>query len=248
MSNRLLITVLVAATLVMTLLLAPMRLLVSGLAGSEGFGVAGVSGVVWSGRLKDVSLAGAPIGTWKGGLNPLALVTGQVRIDLKQDRAASGQRAVLLLGGRDKGVERLNLRTSVDLSAMGLPLSGDVAFRDTTAVFRNGRCVRAGGEIRLRLIGDGPLRGSVLSGVSTCRANSWTATLSGKAGGADLKMTSRVEGSGRYQLEMTAATTDADLIQGLVASGFSRDAIGARRTVNGRLIRASTDQGVKRAP
>ena len=248
MSNRLLIVCLVAATLVMTLILAPMRLLVSGLAGSEGVRVADVSGVVWRGRLKDVSLAGAPIGTWKGGLNPLALVTGQVRIHLRQDRVSSDQRAVLLPSGRDRGMERLSLRTSVDLSALGLPLSGDVAFRDVAAVFRDGRCVRAGGEIRLRLIGDGPLGGSVLSGVATCRANSWTATLSGKAGGADLKMTSWVEGSGRYQLEMTAATVDADLIQGLVASGFSRDAIGARRTVNGRILRASTDQGVKRTP
>lgn len=248
MSNRLLIAILLVATLAMTLLFAPMRLLVSRLAGSEAFSMSGVSGVVWSGRLEDITLAGSPIGTWKGGLDPLALVTGQVRIGLKQERAASDQRVTLLLGGRDKGVRRLNLRTAVDLSAMGLPLSGDVAFRDAAAVFRGGRCARAGGEIRLRLIGDGPLRGSVLSGVSACRANSWTATLSGKADGADLKLTSRVDGAGRYQLEMTVATTDADLIQGLVASGFSKDAVGARRTVNGRLLPASTDQGVKRTP
>ncbi|AAK22170.1 type II secretion system protein N [Caulobacter vibrioides] len=235
MSHRLLLVILVIATLVMTVVFAPMRLLTKDLAGSSAVGAAGVSGVVWAGRLKDVTLAGAPIGSWKGGLDPLSLLTGHVRMGLRHDKTGSDQRAVLWLAGRDRGVERLNLRTGLDLAALGLPLSGDVAFRDATAVFRKGRCARAGGEIRLRLIGDGPLRGSVLSGVSACRSDSWLATLSGKAGAADLTLVGRVEGDGRYQLEMSAATTDPDLIQALVAGGFTRDATGARRTVAGRL-------------
>lgn len=239
MSNRLFIAALIVATLVMTVALAPMSLLTERLARTEAFGAAGVSGAVWRGRLKDVTLAGAPIGTWRGGLNPLALVTGQVRMSLRHDKAGSDQRATLLLSGRDKGVERLSLRTSADLAPLGLPLTGDVALRDVSAVFRNGRCARAGGDMRLRLIGDGPLRGAVLSGVAVCRADTWTTTLSGRAAGADLTLSGRMQGDGRYQLEMSAATTDPDLIQGLVASGFVRDATGVRRSVDGRLIAAS---------
>lgn len=239
MSNRILVAALAIATLIMIVVLAPMSLLTARLARTEAFGAAGVSGAVWHGRLKDVTLAGAPIGTWKGGLNPLALVTGQVRIGLKHDKARSDQRATLLLSGRDKGVERLSLRTSADLAPLGLPLTGDVALRDVSAVFRNGRCARAGGEMRLRLIGDGPLRGAVLSGVAVCRADTWTTTLSGRAAGADLTLSGRMQGDGRYQLEMSAATTDPDLIQGLVASGFVRDATGVRRSVDGRLFAAS---------
>lgn len=235
MNNRVLIATLIVATVILTVLLAPMRLLVSGLAGSEAVGMAGFSGVVWSGRLKGVTLGGAAQGTWKAGLNPFALATGQIRVSLKQAKPASGQRAVVLLGGRDKGVERVNLRTSVDLAQLGLPLKGDVAFQDVTAVFRKGVCARAGGDIRLRLTGDGPLQGSVLSGASACRADSWASTLNGKANGADLQLTTRVEGSGRCQLEMTIATTDEAIIQGLLASGFSRDAAGARRTIDGRM-------------
>lgn len=236
MSNRFLIAALIVATLIMTAALAPMSLLTERLARTEAFGAAGVSGAVWNGRLKDVTLAGAPIGTWRGGLNPLALVTGQVRMGLRHDKAGSDQRATLLLSGRDKGVERLSLRTSADLAPLGLPLTGDVALRDVSAVFRNGRCARAGGDTRLRLIGDGPLRGAVLSGVAVCRADTWTTTLSGRAAGADLTLSGRVQGDGRYQLEMSAATTDPDLIQGLVAGGFVRDATGARRSVDGRLV------------
>lgn len=235
MSHRLLLVILVIATLVMVLVFAPMRLLTKGLAGSSVVGAAGVSGVVWAGRLNDVTLAGAPIGSWKAGLDPLSLLTGQVRMTLRRDKAGTDQRAVLWLAGRDRGVERLNLRTSLDLAVLGLPLSGDVAFGDATAVFRNGRCARAGGEIRLRLIGDGPLQGSVLRGGASCRADSWIATLSGKAGAADLVLVARAEGDGRYQLEISAATTDPDLVRALVAGGFVQDATGARRTVTGRV-------------
>lgn len=251
MTNRILIAILIAATLLMIPLLAPMRLLVSVLGGSDILGMTGVSGTVWAGRLKNVTLAGAPIGTWKASLDPLALVGGQIRVVVKQDRADSDQRAVLLLGRRDKGVARLNLRTSIDLSGVGLPLNGDAAFKDVTAAFREGRCAGARGDIRLRLIGEGPLQGAVLNGVSACRGDSWTATLIGRSGGADLTLTTRIELTGRYQLEMMVATTDADLIQGLLAGGFSRDAAGARLTVDGRLFppdEASADQGVKRAP
>ncbi|MDR7229893.1 general secretion pathway protein N [Caulobacter sp. BE264] len=235
MSNRLLLVVLAVATLVMVLVFAPMRLLTKGLAGSSVVGAAGVSGVVWAGRLNHVTLSGTPIGSWKGGLNPLTLLTGQVRMSLRRGNGGPDQRAVLLLAGRERGVERLNLRTSLDLALLGLPLSGDVAFRDTTAVFRKGRCARAGGEIRLRLIGEGPLSGSVLSGVSACRSDSWIATLSGKAGATDLTLVGRLEKDGRYQLEMSATTTDPDLVQALVTGGFQRDATGARRTVTGRV-------------
>lgn len=239
MSNRLLIVILIVATLVMTVVFAPMSLLTRGLTRGGVFGVAGVSGAVWNGRLKDVTLGGAPIGSWKGGLDPLALVTGQVRMGLKHAKTGSDQRAVLLLRGREKGVESLNLRTSADLAALGLPLTGDVALRDVSAVFRNGRCARAGGEMRLRLIGEGPLRGAVLSGVAVCRADTWTTVLSGRAAGADLTLSGRVQGDGGYQLEMAVATTDPDLIQGLVAGGFARDATGVRRAVDGRLASSS---------
>lgn len=244
MSNRSLFAIFIVATLVMGVLFAPMKLLTKGLAGAQMLRAAGVSGVVWNGRFGDVTLANAPIGSWKGGLDPLALVTGQVRIGLKQDRAASDQRVTLLLGGRDKGVERLSLRTSVDLAPAGLPLSGDIAFRDVTAVFRKDRCARAEGTIQLRLIGEGPLQGSVLSGASVCRSSIWTATLSGRARDSDLLLTARVEGNGAYQLEMSVATADLDLIQGLVASGFVRDATGARRVITGRLAAPSSDEGV----
>lgn len=251
MRNRVLIAIFVVLALVMTAVLTPMRLLVSGLVGSNLAGASVVSGTVWSGRLKDVTVIGAPLGSWTAGLDPLALLGGGVRMGLRQDKAGSDQRAKLLLAGRDKGVDDLSLRTLVDLTGVNLPITGDIAFKDSAAVFREGRCAKAGGEIRIRLTGEGPMRGTVLSGVPVCRGEAWTANLTGMTTGATLNLVSRIEGSGAFQLEMAIATTDEPTIQGLLASGFSRDAAGARRTIDGRLFgppKRSADQGVKRAP
>jgi general secretion pathway protein N len=248
MSSRSLIALFVAAAMVMTVALAPMSLLTAGLKPAQMVGIGAVSGVVWRGRFERVAFAGAPIGTWTGGINGLALLTGKLRMALAQDRAGSPQRVVLLLRGHERGVERLALRTSLELTPLGLPLTADIAARDLTAVFRNGRCARAAGDVRLRLLGEGPLGGATLSGASVCRADAWLAVLSGRAGAADLKLVGRVEGDGRYQLEMSVVTADPDLIQALLASGFSRDATGARRTVDGRLWGASGQEGMKRSP
>lgn len=250
MRNRTLIALLVVLTLVMTAALTPMRLLVSDLLGSSLAGASAVNGTIWSGRLKDLSVVGAPLGSWRAGLDPLALLGGGVKLGLKQDKAGSDHGAKLLLAGRDKGVDRLTLLTPVDLTAIGLPVAGDIAFQDASAVFRKGRCAKAGGEIRVRLISEGPLQGAALKGVPVCRGEAWTAALVGQAAGATLSLSARVNGAGGFQLEMAVATTDPDLIQGLMASGFTRDASGVRRTIDGRLFgpaKSSAKQGVKRA-
>lgn len=249
MRNRTLIALLVVLTVVMTAVLTPMRLLVSDLLGTSLAGASSVSGTVWRGRLKDLSVVGAPLGSWRAGLDPLALLGGGVKLGLKQDKAGSDRKAKLLLAGRYKGVDRLTLLTPVDLTAIGLPVAGDIAFQDAAAVFRNGRCAKAGGEIRIRLTSEGPLQGSTLKGTPVCRGEAWTATLAGQAPGATLGLASRVNGAGGFQLEMSVITTDPDLIQGLMATGFTRDASGVRRTIDGRLFgppKSSAKQGVKR--
>lgn len=245
MRNRTLIALLVVLTLVMTAVLTPMRLLVSDLLGTSLAGVSSVSGTVWRGRLKDLSVVGAPLGSWRAGLDPLALLGGGVKLGLKQDRVGSDQKVKLLLAGRDKGVDRLTLLAPVDLTAIGLPVAGDIAFENAAAVFRKGRCVKAGGEIRVRLTSEGPLRGSRLKGTPVCRGDAWTAALTGQAPGSNLSLTSRVDGAGGFQLEMAIATTDPELIQGLMAGGFIRDAAGVRRTIDGRLFGPAKGQRKK---
>lgn len=251
MSDRRLIAVLIGLILLMTVLLVPLRLALLAAGDVGAFGVAGVTGTVWGGRLKGVTVAGQPLGDLRAGLNPLALLTGQVRLGLSQEPQARGGAARLWLTGRQRGVEGLTLRTSVDLTEAGLPLIGLASFKDVTGLFRAGRCSAAGGDIGLTLSGSGPLVGTRLTGVPTCRGDSWTAVLTGRAGDAKVTVANRIDGRGRYQIEMAVATSDPAMAQALLAGGFSRDAAGFRRLLEGRLSGSDQTvarQGVQRAP
>lgn len=244
MSDRRLVAVLIWLVLLMTVLLAPLRLVVLALGDTGAFGVAGVSGTVWSGRLKGAAVAGQPLGDLKAGLDPLALLTGKVRLGLSQDPPGLGGRARVLLTGGQRGVDGLSLQTPIDLTGAGLPLTGVATVKDAAALFRAGRCVVARGQIGLKLSGPGPLAGTSLSGVPVCRGDSWTANLTGRAGDAKVTVAARIDAPGRYQVEMAVATTDSVMAQGLLAAGFSRDAAGFRRTLDGRLL-SSAQSGAR---
>lgn len=234
MSDRRFVALLIAALVLITLILAPVGLLTGAFANAKRVGVTSVKGTVWAGRMNGVTVAGSPVGDLKVGLSPLSLMTGQMRVSLRRTPLADA-RAVLLQGGRATGVEGLNLRTPIDFTTAGLPVSGIVAFTDVVGVFRQERCLRAGGKIQLILAGDGPLRGAVLSGEPVCQSGVWSATLVGPAADGKVTLAARIDGKGRYQLEIMVATVNEVTIQGLLAGGFLRDAVGARRTVEGRL-------------
>lgn len=234
MSNRKFVAVLIAILVLMTVILAPVGLLAGAVAGSSHVGVSSAKGTVWAGRLNGVTIAGNPVGDLKVGLSPLSLMTGQVRLGLRRTPVGDA-RVVLLKGERATGVEGLNLRTPIDFTAAGLPFRGIVAFTDVIGVFRQERCLRAQGRIQLTLAGDGPLRGVVLSGEPVCRSGVWSTTLAGPVADGEVTLVARIDGKGHYQLEMMAATVNEVMIQSFLAGGFVRDAVGARRTVAGRL-------------
>lgn len=234
MNNRTVLAILIAALVLMTVILAPVGLLTGAMAGSNRVGMTSASGTVWAGRIQDVTVAGAPLGDLKAGLSPFSLVTGQMRLSLSRTPLADA-RVVLLKGGRATGVEGLTLRTPFDLTAAGLPLSGMAGFTEVAGVFRQERCLRAKGRVQIVLAGDSPLRGAVLNGEPVCRSGVWSATLIGPAADGKATLAIRIDGKGRYQLEIMVATVNEAMIQGLLGSGFLRDAVGARRTVEGRL-------------
>jgi len=238
MSNRTLVALLVGLVLAMVLILAPVSLVTSALGRTGLMSATGARGTVWIGRLDNVVLAGSPVGDLKLGLSPLALLTGQTRVGLRQTAGFDG-RAVLFPAGAKRGVEGLTWRMPVDLTETGLPVAGVATFKNAAAVFRKGQCVRAGGQIELRLAGDGPLGGLLLSGAPVCRRDSWVSTLSGAAGAAKVVLATRIDGKGRFQVEMMVVTTDEPTIQSLLANGFLRDAVGARRTLDGQWTRSA---------
>ncbi|MDG2531397.1 type II secretion system protein N [Caulobacter endophyticus] len=235
MNTRILISVLAGATAVMVIALAPATLLTSRLAGAAALRVTEAEGSVWRGRVGLAIAQGRRLGDFRVGLSPLALLTGQVR--LKATDKAAG-RAFVLRWGRDRGVEGLTGPLSLELEG----LSGRIEAKDVVALFRDGRCRRAGGHIRFRAAQDSLLGGATLAGTPACVGGDWVTRLA-PTGGAGAAITLRADGAGRLQAETAVATADPLLVQAALDKGFVKDAAGVRRVVSTRL---SAEKAVKR--
>ena len=143
MNTRIMIAGLAGMTAVMVVVLAPVTLLTSRLPDGGALQASQASGTVWRGRVALGASQGKRLGTFQVGLSPLALLGGEVRLRAR-DQAAG--RAFTLRAGRDKGVEGLGGAISLD----GGPLPGRIEARDLSAIFRDGRCLEASGQISFR--------------------------------------------------------------------------------------------------
>ncbi|KSB90029.1 hypothetical protein AS593_11450 [Caulobacter vibrioides] len=235
MNTRILIAVLAGLTAVMIAALAPVTLLTGRLAEGGALRVSEASGTVWRGRASLATAQGRRLGTFQVGLSPLALLAGEVRLHAT-DKAAA--RAFVLRLGRDKGLEGLKGAISLELAQ----LAGRIEARDVDALFRDGRCRRAGGQIRFRPTQDPLLGGATFAGTPACVGGDWVARLT-PTGGGGAAITLRADGAGRLQAEIAVATADPVLVQAALDQGFARDAAGVRRVVSTRL---SAEKAVQR--
>jgi general secretion pathway protein N len=235
MNGRILIAVLAALTAVMVATLAPVTLLTSRLAEGGALTISEASGTIWRGRLSLVTAQGGRLGAFQVGLSPLALLGGELRLRAT-DKAAG--RAFVLRAGRDKGVERLGGAILLDAAH----LNGRLEVKGVDALFRDGRCRRAAGQVRFRAAQDPLLGGATFAGTPACVGGDWVVRLT-PTGGGGAAITLRIDGAGRLQAEVAVATADPVLIQAALDQGFAKDAAGVRRVVSTRL---SADKSVKR--
>ncbi|AYV48635.1 hypothetical protein CFHF_19515 [Caulobacter flavus] len=236
MNTRIMIAVLAVLTAVMVAALAPVTLLTDPLADGAALRVTQASGTVWRGRVGLATAQGRRLGTFQVGLSPLALLAGDVRLRAV-DKAAA--RAFVLRWGRDRGVDGLSGPLSLEMDR----LSGRIEAKGVAALFRDGRCKRAAGEIRFRAAQDPLLGGATFVGKPACVGGDWVARLVPAGGGSDAAIILRADGVGRLQAEIAVATADPVLLQAALDQGFSRDAAGVRRVVSTRL---SAQEAVKR--
>lgn len=236
MNTRIMIAGLAGMTALMVVVLAPVTLLTSRVANGGALRVSEASGTIWRGRVALATVQGRRLGTFQVGLSPLALLGGDVRLRAR-DQAAG--RAFTLRAGRDKGVEALSGPISLD----GNSLSGRIETRDLAAIFRDGRCLKASGQIRYRAAQDPLLGGATFSGTPACVGGDWVARLTPAGGGGAAAITLRADGAGRLQAEVAVASIDPVLVQTALDQGFVKDAAGVRRVVSTRL---SAEKAVKR--
>lgn len=240
MSNRLLIILLVALTAVMLVVLAPVTLMTDRLSNGAAVRVAEASGTVWGGKVRLTTAQGRGLGTFKVGLSPWALLTGEARVRAT-DKASA--RSGVIRNGKDKGVERLNGLAAVELEG----LRGRVELENLAVLFRDGQCQRAEGQIRFRPASD-PLFGkTTFAGTPACIGGHWVTRLTPVNGGGATAMTVRIDGAGRLQAEITMAIADPVMVQAALDQGFVKDAAGVRKIVTVPLLPSARPKAVKGA-
>lgn len=194
-----------------------------------------VEGGLLGGTLTDLRLGGLLIDEARVSVDPLALLTGALRLDARAKGGFTG-RARLIRQGRRMGIEAAEGR--LPLSALGLAgggLAGEASLRDVSAQFGQGRCLKAGGRIEARIGATRALpRPMTLAGTPVCRGADWVLPLAGQAEGlrAEGEVVLNISGGWKSRIDLIPA--DPALGAGLAASGFTQDGDRWRRISEGR--------------
>lgn len=178
----------------------------SGLAARE------VSGLAWSGRLKEARAGPLALGDLGAGLSPLPLLIGRARLEVARGSAAPDRFAgAVIASANGRAVESISGSVPVAGAVSALPLTA-LDLTDLTVRFRDGACEAAEGLVRASFAG-GPagLPGS-LSGAARCDRGALLLPLTGGGGEA---LTLRITGDGRYRAELRLREGIGGVVEGV---------------------------------
>ncbi len=218
--------------------LAPLGVVLA-MTGVERLGLSAVSaeGSVWSGRLVGARLGGVPMGDVAVRLEPLALLTGEVRLRTTTGAGAFRGDAVLVRDRDRFGVQHVNGEAPLSLIRASAPLSGSLSLDDVSAIFEQGRCLEASGRVSAPAPPGAGALAAPLSGSVVCRDGALLLPLEGRGPAGVVTVSLAIQGDGRYRAETRVATTDPAVGAGLRLAGF-KDSGGAQvRADEGRLWR-----------
>lgn len=233
MTNRNLLLSFLIALLAALPLTMPLAVgLVAG--GGKRLAFAEARGTIWRGEIRRASLGPLTLGDLSVGLDPLALLTGQIKVAARASGGDLKGAGRIALTRRSPGVE--GFTGSLPLTALGLSgsLTGDLTARDVTAAFDDGACGEAEGEIAAVVhgLGANPV---ALRGRPVCQGAVLVLPLAGTVDGMALDLVVRLQADGRYRLEATVKTTDPAFGAILAAEGFTSVPGGYSRTSEGKL-------------
>lgn len=155
---------------------APLRWALEQAGAARALAARDVTGSIWSGQLLDARLAGAALGDLSVRLLPAGLLRGAVEARLAGPQGSG----TLVLAGGAIGVHGVSARLDPLLAADGVPVA-QVEAQRLSALFRAGRCVRAGGEVSA-MLGPPLPAGARLAGQARCEGEVLLLPLAGPAG------------------------------------------------------------------
>ena len=138
----------VAALAVATIVFMPLRTIVAG----EGITARKVEGIIWDGSIRDLRLGKLPVGDVNARLLLTPLFMGRAEIFLSR---GNSQFVPGITGSVSRGLSGLsvnNLSGTLPVGALFAPFPAEsVQFEGFSARFTAGRCVEAGGQVRLTM-------------------------------------------------------------------------------------------------
>lgn len=202
--------------------------------GSIGFTARQVAGTIWNGRIGELQLRSQSLGTFEVALDPAALIFGSMSMQFRRLDSPDGLLSGRLFAGGRRGVIEASGRIATGEMFKPLPVEA-LELSKVTALFRNGRCVEASGEIRpviaLGLPGVN-LAGDLLGKVECDgeRARVEMATPSGAE-----RIDFYVQETGDYRAWLSIRAPSPQIAGALAAAGFRPTENGMTLSVDGRL-------------
>ena len=196
----------------------------------SGIAARSAEGSVWRGVLREVNIAGLPVGDTGVALRVLPLLVGEARLGF----GAPALRGTLVASSRSVGL--LDATGTVDLAGRLRPLPLTRFNLDAvTTEFRDDRCTTARGRVRAEIAGDvgGLMLPGGMSGTVRCDGAYLVLPLVGQSGMERIDL--RVAASGKWRADLSIRTTDPTISGRLLSSGFASGPGGYTIRVSGAL-------------
>ncbi len=230
MSRRLIVA---SAVLLMlsAILFMPLRTIVGG----EGISARKVDGIIWDGSIRDLRLGKLPIGDVNARLLVGPLFLGRAAILLSRGNAPyrPGFTGTVSRGFGSMSVNNLN--ATLPVAALFAPFPAEnIQFEGFSAKFAAGRCMQAGGQVRLIISDSLPginLQNGML-GQPRCDGAGLLLPLVSQS--AMERADIRLSADGRYTVTVTLETEAVEQGTVLTLAGFRPGAGGYRLVQKGR--------------
>lgn len=187
----------------------------------SGLSARAATGTIWSGTLHDAQLAGLPLGDTRVGLLPLALLTGQARLQFVGAKLSGT--LVATPGG--VGIAHGNGPIDAAVRLKPLPVA-QLVLDDATVQFSGTRCSQAKGNVRAVVGGDigGMSLPGGMTGALRCDGQELLVPLVGQSGMERLSV--HIQGDGKWRAEFAVRASDPATTSKLTAAGFTAGPTG----------------------
>ncbi len=230
--SRRLILLFTIVLLIGLVALIPLRVAVGRLA-NQGFTARQIAGTTWYGRIGELTFGSRRLGTFEVAVEPLALLTGTVKMNFQRLGDPQGALDGALVSGGRRGIRDTTGRLGAAGLFGALPVDA-IEFDKVTVLFRQQECSTASGQVTVVLAAPVPgVDGVTLRGSPRCENRRVRFTVATPSGSGRLDFYVRAGGDYRAWFHVRGSQPDQAAI--LMSAGFTPSAEGLTMSDDGKL-------------